>query len=112
MDIFAKRLKNLRIDNGLTQQELADAIGTTRSAVAQWESGNNRPISKTIEKIAEVLNTDVNYLLGTETIQQSELERKLIQAGLKDKINNLSDKQYDALITLIDNLIADKDKKN
>lgn len=108
---FGKKLKILREQQGLYQKDIALEFGVAPNTVSQWESGISEPNIEQITRLAELLNTDTNNLLGNES-KQSELERKLIQAGLKDKINNLSDKQYDALVTLIDNLIADKDKKN
>jgi transcriptional regulator with XRE-family HTH domain len=103
MSIFSKRIKELRILNNLTQKELAELLGISYSAVGQWESGRNTPTAKMLEKIADILKTDVNYLLGTETVQQSLLEKRLIQAGLKDKLNNLTPEQCDILISIIKN---------
>ena len=40
---FNKNLQKLRIKRGLSQQDLANAIGVTRSSVANYESGNRRP---------------------------------------------------------------------
>lgn len=52
---FKNNLKRLRTKKGLTQSQLADAIGVTRPAVTQWESGWSEPKMGTIERIAEIL---------------------------------------------------------
>jgi DNA-binding XRE family transcriptional regulator len=46
-------IQRMRHDAGLTQQQVADRIGTSQSCVAFWENGDRRPYWKTIEKIAD-----------------------------------------------------------
>jgi len=47
---------------GLTQQELADATGKTRGAVAQWESGKTRPRHNVLVAIAEATQRDIAWI--------------------------------------------------
>lgn len=58
-----ERIKTSRIAANLTQEELAKAVGKTRNAVAQWESGTSHPRPKTLEEIAGALNVSVDWLL-------------------------------------------------
>lgn len=52
-------IKLMRIKSGLTQSQLAKAIGVTQSTIARWESGN-RPITvDQLYKIAHALNVDI-----------------------------------------------------
>jgi len=51
---FGQRLRDLRAENNLTQEEAADLIGTALSSVNRWETGKTVPRSKTINKIAEI----------------------------------------------------------
>lgn len=46
----------------MTQQQLADAVGKTRGAVAQWEAGEVQPRRKTLEAIAEATGTSITWL--------------------------------------------------
>ena len=62
--LFADILKKLRTEKGLTQQELADKINITRSAVAQWENGNRMPDAAMISRLAEALGVDANTLFS------------------------------------------------
>ena len=62
--IFADTLKKLRKEKGLTQQELADQIHVTRSALAKWEKGYRMPDAVTLARLAEVLGVDVNTLIS------------------------------------------------
>ncbi|CAM1657785.1 Cro/C1-type helix-turn-helix domain [Bartonella apis] len=58
-----ERIKNSRIAAKMTQEELAKAVGKTRNAVAQWESGAVHPRPNTLEDIAGALNVSIDWLL-------------------------------------------------
>jgi len=62
---IGQRIKNMRLKNNLTQDELALSIGTTKQTIHKYENGiiTNIPSSK-IEAIANILNTTPNYLMG------------------------------------------------
>ena len=51
----ACQVARLRIMPGLTQQELADLVGTTQSSIAHLESGRRRPSIATLERVAAAL---------------------------------------------------------
>lgn len=57
-----ERIVKARKDAGLTQERFALAVGKSRAAVTQWESGEIRPRQKTIEKIAEVTKKPMIWL--------------------------------------------------
>ena len=64
---IGSRVKAGRKDRGLTQEELAEQIGVSRSAVAQWETGRTGQITGNLSRIAEVLDLNVEYLMyGTD----------------------------------------------
>ena len=48
----------------MTQGELADAIGITRSRLSMYELGQREPNFETAETIADFFNVDIDYLLG------------------------------------------------
>lgn len=62
-----ERIKQLRLNNGISQTELAERIGQSKQTVYKYENNivTNIP-SDMIEKIALVLNTTPSYLLGWE----------------------------------------------
>ena len=62
-----ERIKNSRIAAKMTQEELARAVGKTRNAVAQWESGVAHPRPNTLEDIAGALKISVDWLLTGKT---------------------------------------------
>ena len=63
--LFAKNLKKLRIEKGLSQRELAERLYITRTSVNRWESGSRLPSAEMIFRLSKVLDADVNILLST-----------------------------------------------
>lgn len=61
---FSDTLKKLRIEKGISQQELADRMFVTRSTISRWESGHRLPDLAMIYRLAEVMDADVNVLLS------------------------------------------------
>jgi transcriptional regulator with XRE-family HTH domain len=60
------RIRATRRDRGLTQDELADRVGVSRSAVAQWETGRAGQVTGNLSRIAGVLEVNVEYLMYGE----------------------------------------------
>ena len=84
---FANTLKNLRIEKGLSQRELADQMYVTRSTVARWENGSRLPSAVMIGRLAECLSTDFNILMNA-AVESEEApnviivdDRKIILTG-------------------------------
>lgn len=64
MGDFQNILKNLRISNGYTQAEFADALDISRSRIGMYETGAREPDFETLEMIADFFHVDTDYLLG------------------------------------------------
>ena len=62
--MFAKRLKELRIEKGLTQQQLADILKVDRTTVMKWETGERETNFSMLIAIARYFNISVDYLIG------------------------------------------------
>jgi transcriptional regulator with XRE-family HTH domain len=60
------RVRATRRDRGLTQDELADKVGVSRSAVAQWETGRTGQVTGNLSRIADALEVSVEYLMYGE----------------------------------------------
>ena len=65
-DNFATRLRELRIENNLSQQKLAIEIGVTQKAIDFWEKNINEPKASYIIKLAKYFNVSADYILGIE----------------------------------------------
>ena len=61
---FAKVLKKLRTEKGLSQRELADDMYVTRSTIARWENGSRLPDITMISRLSRCLGADINILLN------------------------------------------------
>ena len=62
--MLSENIKNLRKQKGLTQEDLAIRLNVVRQTVSKWEKGISVPDVTLLEKLADVLDTDVGTLLG------------------------------------------------
>ena len=60
--MFKDKLKELREKEGLSQQELADKLFVSRSAVAKWENGNGIPSDVNLDSICKFFDIDKKQL--------------------------------------------------
>ncbi|NLI90547.1 MAG: helix-turn-helix transcriptional regulator [Epulopiscium sp.] len=58
------RLKELRKENNMTQSELANMLGMAKGTVAMWEMGKRNPSFESLEKMSEIFDRRVDYILG------------------------------------------------
>lgn len=63
---FKDRLKELRIEKGLSQMQLALKLNVSQSAIAKWELGKTEPTASAIITIAKFFGESSDYLLGLE----------------------------------------------
>ena len=66
-----ENMKALRKNKGLTQDELASRLNVVRQTISKWEKGLSVPDAEMLQKIADVLESDVSQLLGAP-IKQNE----------------------------------------
>ncbi len=76
MFLFSKRLKELRKQNGYTQQQLGNMVGVTKVSICCYENGTRTPTLDTLVDLANCLKTDLPYLLGSECFIVSEDDNK------------------------------------
>lgn len=84
MATFAERLRQLRKEQGLTQQELADRLGMSRSTIGGYEAPSKRrePDFEVVRRLAAFFGVSVDYLLGSSdirTVVSSEGKRHVDQ---------------------------------
>ena len=61
---FAQRLKELRLESGLTRQQLADQLNVSVRLLSYWENGQRECNFDTLITLATLLNSTTDYLLG------------------------------------------------
>ena len=59
-------IKNLRLEKGLTQTELASLLFTSQDTISLWERGKSLPDIKSVVKMASIFNVSTDYILGVE----------------------------------------------
>lgn len=80
---FGTRLKHLRKQAGLTQQQLATQLGITKSVVSFYELQERSPSPEVLIKLAAIFHVSADYLLGLdtrETIDVSDLDEEDVHA--------------------------------
>ena len=63
---FGEKLRNARKEAGLSQEQLAEKLSVSRSAVAKWETDNGMPDVGNLKAIATLLNVSIDYLLDED----------------------------------------------
>lgn len=81
---IGKYIASRRKEKGLTQQELGDKLFVTDKAVSKWERGLSLPDITILEKLADVLSTDIYSILQVEKKKDLDIEK--ILNGEKNKI--------------------------
>ncbi|MBE6625953.1 MAG: helix-turn-helix transcriptional regulator [Ruminococcaceae bacterium] len=61
---YCKRLRDLREDHDLSQEDIARLLGTTRQQVGKWENGTQKMGIDKYVKLAEYYNVSLDYLAG------------------------------------------------
>lgn len=65
-----KRLKMLREEKGLTQKDLAEKLSLTPKAISFYELGSREPSGDALIRMAHILGTTTDYLLGNSTVKE------------------------------------------
>ena len=68
MEIFAKRLYELRTEKGLTLSAVAKAVGITRQSVKRYEDNHSQPSMEILSKLADLFGVSTDYLYGRTDI--------------------------------------------
>ena len=85
---FGKTLKELRLNAGLTQQQLATQLGVTKTVVSYYELHTRTPSPEILVKLAAIFHVSSDYLLG-------------IERGKTIDVCGLDEQEITILITLV-----------
>lgn len=97
------RIRHARVAAGLSQRQLAHAVGVTHGLVGQWESHRKSPGRENLRRIAEVTRISPGVLLGGEPneMQIGTYITDLRQIGLLKRFARLSERQQENLLELL-----------
>ena len=85
---FGNNLKTLRLQNGLTQAQVAQKLGVTKSVISAYETGLRLPSYDILINISRIFKVSTDYLLGLENIREIDL-------------SGLTEEEIQALLNLI-----------
>lgn len=80
MATFKERLKELRTQRKLSQQELADKINLTKQTISQYERGVREPDYENLSALCDVFNVSTDYMLGKDDVTMRLLDADGIKA--------------------------------
>lgn len=90
MIIVGKRIRNARVLAGLTQEQLAERIGVSRTAIVRWEGGSEFTLEHLLA-LTKALNVSADYLLGIE----SNIQMMDVLMDISAKINQLVEEKQE-----------------
>lgn len=89
---FNEKLQELRKSRGLTQEELAEALFVSRTAISKWESGRGYPSIDSLKEISKYFSVTIDELLtGEKLISIAEKENKSNIQKLCDLLTGIVD---------------------
>lgn len=63
---YCERIKELRINKGLSQMQLANKLNISQSAIAKWELGKTEPTASALILLSKFFNESTDYILGLQ----------------------------------------------
>lgn len=103
------KLKKLRKDRNLKQEELANLLNISASTIGMYEQGRREPDNATLKKIANFFEVSTDYLLDNyssskrdfELIEKGALKKALIEAGYMKENEDLSKEELERLMEFV-----------
>ena len=89
---FNEKIQQLRKQRGWTQEELAEMLYVSRTAISKWESGRGYPSIESLKAISKLFSVSVDELLsGNELISLAEAEQKEKTANIRNLVFGILD---------------------
>ncbi len=105
---FGVSLEEIRKKRGLTQSQLAQRLEINQSLIAKWESGKVQPRASTLERLANVLEVEVEELLAGEfgkvSAQLRSVDPKLVE--LMGQVHRLTPADREALRRVLEAMLT------
>lgn len=98
---FSEKLQELRKSRGLTQEELAEALYVSRTAISKWESGRGYPSIDSLKEISKFFSVSIDDLLsGEKLVSIAEKENKSNIRNICDLLFGIVDLMAITLVIL------------
>ena len=100
-------IKNIRVRKGLTQNDVATALGVSSVVYSRYETGSRQPSIEVLIQMADIFGVTVDYLLGRQEIEDSTLSDYELQLLIASRNADERAKE-DALAMLTTHVISNK----
>ena len=64
MELFAGRLKELRNEHGVSQQDVGKLLNVSKMAISHWEKGHSEPSIAQLIMLSDYFDVSIDYLVG------------------------------------------------
>ena len=109
--MFPERLKAMRLEANLTQNDIAKSLNISQPSYAQGENGRRKPSSETLEKFAQFYNVSTDYLLGKSDYKNSdEIDLSTFEVLYRKTSKNLSDEEKKILEEDLREFLLEREK--
>lgn len=103
--LFGDRLKELRKERNLTQEDIANMFDVTKNAVYSWEVGKSQPSIEIIKRLAQYFGVTIDYLLNftqDDVDKMEKLKTALKEAGMWDyNIDDMSREDFEKAMQIV-----------
>ena len=96
--MFSKKLKSARKRKGLSQAALGKLLGVKAQTIGRWETGKSEPNLETINKLCEILDVPLRYLMSEEHV---DYQLNFDEAFVINKYRELNDDGKSIVINLL-----------
>ena len=119
---YAERIKELRTEAGLTQEQLAEKLNAQRMTVIRWERGDNPPSEDNLMLLTQIFKVSTLYLLGCtddrnmivaeEWNTSEEIREKADEERLLNRYRLLSPDMKNLVLAVVNNaILIDRDRE-
>jgi len=108
MSDLGKRIQELRKQTGLTQAQLAEKIGISHTQLTRYESKGVQPPADVLERLANVFDTSIDYLVRgnkSEHVENALKDAELVKEF--KKLDQLPEDEKKSILKVISSLIRD-----
>ena len=114
--LFGDRLKELRKERNLTQEDIGNLCGVAKNTVSNWENNANQPSFDIVKKLAQYFGVTIDYLLNftqNDVDNMERLKQALKQAGMWNyAIDDMSREDFEKAMKIIAMLKENKKDTN
>ncbi|KRL61847.1 helix-turn-helix domain-containing protein [Lactobacillus psittaci] len=85
MNEISQRLKSLRLEAQMSQEDLAAKLNVSRQSVSKWETGESVPDILKLRQLSQLFNVSIDYLVGNEAFIPKDKDEDSHQKALKKR---------------------------